>query len=120
MLEVNILKSRKRPHFAKDEDGKWTAYVRVADQNFQANRILIKVWNHTGSEKGTLLKYGKEERALIHYLETNPCITLSKFTKIAYTTRQIAESILVKLITINVIDIQITDKMFFFKLRSDG
>jgi predicted HTH transcriptional regulator len=120
VLEVNILKSRKRPHFAKDEDGKWTAFVRVADQNFQANRILIKVWKHNGSEKGTLLKYGKEEKALINYLETNPYITLSKFTKIAHTTRQIAETILVKLITINVIDIQITDKMIFFNLRANG
>lgn len=117
VLEVSISKSRKRPHYAKDNEGKWIAYVRVADQNFQANRILIKVWNHSGNTEGTFLKYGKEEKVLIDYLEKYPFITLAKYTRIARTTRQIAEIVLVKLITMHVLDIQVTEKMIYFKLK---
>ncbi|MBN1413673.1 MAG: ATP-binding protein [Bacteroidales bacterium] len=118
VLEAIIQKSHNRPHYALDENGKWTAFVRVADQNFQANRILIKVWNKYNNPRGILLKYGKEEKVLITYLEKNPFITLSKFVKIAHTSRHIAEIILVKLISLNVVDIQVTEKAVLYKLRS--
>jgi predicted HTH transcriptional regulator len=119
ILEATIRKSQNRPHFAKDEKGKWIAFVRVADQNLQANRVLLKVWNNRNNEKGTLLKYGAEEKSLITYLEKNPYITLSKFTKIAHTTRHIAEIILVKMISLNVIDVQVTEKGVLYKLRPE-
>lgn len=91
VLETTIRKSQNRPHYAKDENGNWIAFVRVADQNLQANRVLLKVWNNRKDKKGTLLKYGLEEKSLITYLERNPFITLSKFTKIAHTSRHIAD-----------------------------
>jgi predicted HTH transcriptional regulator len=118
VLEATIRKSQNKPHFAQDDKGKWVAFVRVADQNFQANRIILKVWNNSSKTKGTLLKYGNEEKALIAYLEKNPFITLSKFTRIAHTTRHIAETILVKMISLNVIDVQVSEKGVLYKLRS--
>jgi len=119
VLEATIRKSQDRPHFAQDEEGNWIAFVRVADQNFQANRIILKVWNSKNKSGGTLLKYGHEEKALIAYLEMNPFITLSRFTRIARTTRHIAETILVKMISLNIIDVQVTEKGALYKLRSD-
>ena len=119
VLEATIQKSIKRPHYAKDDEGKWIAFVRVADQNLQANRVLLKVWNNRNSKKGTLLKYGNEERSLISYLEKNPFITMSKYTKIAHTSRHIAETILVKMITLDIIDVQVTEKAVLYKLRPD-
>ena len=119
VLEATIKKSQNKPHFALDEKGKWIAFVRVADQNFQANRIILKVWNNHNKTTGTLLKYGHEEKALIVYLENNPFITLSKYTRIAHTTRHIAEKILVKMISLNVIDVEVTERGVLYKLRSD-
>jgi len=119
VLEAIIRKSQNRPHYAKDEEGNWIAFVRVADQNLQANRVLLKVWNNRNNQKGTLLKYGIEEKSLITYLEKNPYITLSKFTKIAHTSRHIAEIILIKMICLNVIDVQVTEKAVLYKLRPE-
>jgi predicted HTH transcriptional regulator len=118
VLEATIGKSNNRPHYARDDSGNWIAFVRVADQNFQANRVLLKVWNNIKNQEGTLLKYGKEEKALIAYLEENPYITMSKYLKIAHTTRHIAETILVKLITLSIIDIEVTEKAVLYKLRT--
>jgi predicted HTH transcriptional regulator len=119
VLEVSISKSKRRPHYAKDDNGKRIAYVRVGDQNFQANRILIRVWNNALNKQGTLLKYRQEEEALIHFLEQNPFITLTRFIKVAHTTRQIAETILIKLITMNIIDVEVTEKAVYYKLRTE-
>lgn len=118
VLEVNILKSKSKPHYAKDEKGNWIAYVRVADQNFQANRLLIRVWNNEINKKDVLLKYSDEVKKLVDFLEDRPHITLSKFTRIAHITRKVAENILVKMISMNVIDIELTEKAVFFKLKS--
>ena len=119
VLEATIRKSPNRPHYAKDDEGNWIAFIRVADQNLQVNRVLLKVWNNKNSKKGTLLKYGNEEKSLITYLEKNQYITLSKFTKIAHTSRHIAETILVKMITLNVLDVEVTEKAVMYKLRPE-
>ncbi|MBN2275222.1 MAG: ATP-binding protein, partial [Bacteroidales bacterium] len=120
VLEAIISKSKKRPHYAKDEKGKWIAFVRVADQNFQANRIILKVWNNSHNYKGTFLKYGREEKVLVTYLEKNPFITLSKFTRIAHTTRHSAETILIKMISLNIIDVQVTEEGALYMLRPEN
>jgi len=51
VLEATIRKSQKRPHYAKDDEGNWIAFIRVADQNLQANRVLLKVWNNKNSKR---------------------------------------------------------------------
>jgi predicted HTH transcriptional regulator len=44
ILEARIEKSSSPPHYARSEDGKWLAYIRVNDENMLANNIMIKVW----------------------------------------------------------------------------
>ncbi len=117
ILEVEIPTSKSRPHFAKGEDGDWTAFVRVGDQNIQANRILVNVWKNEGKKKGAFLNYGREEKTLIDFLTENENITLSRFMKMARTNRSQAEKILVNLILMDVIDVELTDKTAFYRLN---
>lgn len=37
ILEVDVLKSLRRPHAAQDDKGIWHIYIRVGDQTLQAN-----------------------------------------------------------------------------------
>jgi predicted HTH transcriptional regulator len=117
VLEVEIPNSKSKPHFAKDENGDWIAYVRVGDQNIKANRVLIDVWRNRGRNNGVWLNYGQEEKSLIDYLKENEKITLTGFTRIARINRSNAEKILVKLILMKVIDVEITEKTLYFKLN---
>lgn len=117
VLEIEIPVSRKRPHFAKDDKGTWIAYVRVRDENIKANRIIVEVWKSQGRKKGVLLNYGKEEEALIDYLNEHGIISLSTYTRIAKTSRARAEKILARLIAIKVLDFEINDKTIYFKLN---
>jgi predicted HTH transcriptional regulator len=117
ILEIEIPASKSRPHFAKNEADEWTAYVRVADQNIQASRILVNVWKNEGRKKGVLLSYGREEKILMEYLTDNETITLSRFVKVARTSRLQAERILVNLILMNVISVELTEKATHYRLR---
>ena len=92
-------------------------YIRVADQNLLANRVLLKFWEKDKQSKGVYLKFTEKEKMLLEYLEHNPVITLSKFSRIAGISRSKAESILVKFMLLRTIDIIITDNQTFYSLR---
>jgi predicted HTH transcriptional regulator len=116
ILELNIPKSSQKPHFALTEDKRWMVYIRVNDQNLLANSILLKVWQQKKEEQPVYLEFTTNEKLLLTYLEDAPYITISKFCKIAMISRKEAESILVKLISINVLKIEFTEKQVFYKL----
>jgi predicted HTH transcriptional regulator len=118
ILEVEIPTSKFRPHFAKGEEGDWIAYVRIGDQNIQANRVLVNVWKNEGKKKGGWLNYGREEKSLMDFLAENERITLTGFIKVARTSHSQAERILVNLILMNVITVELTDKAVFYRLNS--
>ncbi len=117
VLEVDVPMSKNRPHFARDDDDQWVAYVRVGDQNIKANQVLINVWKRKGMQKGILLNYGREEKALLAYLSENENITLSKFTRLARINRAHAERLLINLILMQVVEMEITERAVFYKLK---
>ena len=117
ILEVIILRSADRPHFAQQQDGTWLSYHRVGDQNFVANRILLRVWKSEHAPKGVYLKFTDPERFILGHLETNPSITLSKFMRLAGISRNKAESILVRFILLKMIRMNFTENLTFFTLN---
>lgn len=120
VLEIDIPASDQRPHFAKNDAGEWTAFVRVADENIQADRVLVSFWKRIG-ESGIMLNYGKEEKILMSYLAEHERVTLSHFMRIARTGRNEAEDILVNLLLMKVIIVEITpDKVYFRLAAKDG
>ncbi len=117
ILEIIILKSSARPHFAQQKEGNWLAYHRVKDQNFVVNRILMRVWKLEQAPKGVYLKFTDPEKFLLEYLETNRSITLSKFMRLAGISRNKAENILVRFILLKILLMNFTDNLTFFTLN---
>jgi predicted HTH transcriptional regulator len=92
-------------------------YIRVADQNLLANRVLLKVWERENKPKGVFLKFTEKEKILLEFLEKNPTITVSRFCRMARISRQKAEDILVKFILLKTIYIIFTEKQTFYSLK---
>lgn len=103
VLEIFIEASTNKPHFAKDENGKWMAYIRIKDENVLAHKIQIEVWKKQNSPKGIYFSYSDDERALIEFLQLNDFITFSKFLRIAQISRRKAEDILSNFVIMDVI-----------------
>jgi predicted HTH transcriptional regulator len=115
ILEITITKSSDIVFWAPNKEGKWMVYVRVKDQNFTANKILLKVWEKKKSKNGVLVRYTEIEKQLFDYLAINQKITFSKFKKMVQVSRQKAERILVNLIVLNLIEIEFTENQVFYK-----
>ena len=117
ILEVEIIKGNERPYKAKNDDGKWLSYFRQSDQNLVANKVLLQVWRKEEKRSGVLVRFGKAENLLMHYLGENGSITLSKFRKIARISSYKAESILANLILFKVLIINASEKGFTYELN---
>lgn len=116
VLEVTVEKSNLRPHYAPDKDGNYKVFVRVADQNLLANRVLLQVWKHRKQGSAVKIRYREQEELLMHYLQDNAFITLSGFMRIAGIPRFMAERILVNFILLGIIRMDISEKQTIYML----
>lgn len=117
VLEVTIPRSEERPHKVKNEDGRWLAYLRKADQNLLANAVLLKVWKQKDGMKDAKVTYTEPERFLLSYLREHDSITFSRFYKLSKIDRKQAENILVQLVCWNVIEMDFSEKGCVYRLN---
>lgn len=103
VLEVIIEPSPEKPHFARDDEGKWWAYFRKDDENRLANKIMIEVWKREKSRDGILINYSDAEKCLLDYLETNEKISVSKYARIAHLSYKKAEEIIINFRSVRIL-----------------
>lgn len=115
VLEIQVVPSEKKPHFAKDENGKWIAYVRVNDENCVAHKIQVNVWKN--SKKPLHFTLTEIEKTLISYLSENLSVSLSKFIRLAHISRSKGEEILTNMAILNIILIDTTSEGTTFTLN---
>jgi predicted HTH transcriptional regulator len=119
VLEVNIEPSPEKPHFAKDDEGKWWAYFRKNDENRLANKIMIEVWKRQKSPEGILISYTEAEKCLLDYLESNEKISVSKFSRIAHSSYKKAEQIIINFRTLNILKDSYNDARIDYSLNEN-
>lgn len=119
VLEIGIEKGDKKPYFAKDENGKWLAYIRIGDENFLAHRIQIEAWKKENSTTGVCFSYSDDERLLIEYLQNNDSISFSKYMRLAQLSRKKTGDILSNFVVIDVLKIRTTNEGTTFVLNQD-
>ena len=119
VLEIQVKPSSCKPHFAKDENGKWLAYIRCADENLLAHKIQIEVWKKQKSLKGIYFSYSDDEKFLINYLRQNPSLTFSKFIRLAHISRKKAEEILSNFVALRVLKIETSNDGTLFSLNEN-
>lgn len=117
VLEVTIPQARKKPLYAKAENGRWMAYIRVNDQNILANAVMLNVWKLKNKTRGVYIRYGNREKQLLKILKENEVLTSKELSGITGIKKFIVERILVKLIVIGIVDIIFTEHHTHYKLK---
>lgn len=119
VLEVFVKSSESRPHYAQNDEKKWLAYIRKADENVMANKVLLKAWKLERNNKGMLFVYDEPRKVLVDYLNKHGIITLSKFSKVAQINRNNAENILAQFLNLKCIEINMDQQPITYSLRED-
>ncbi len=105
VLEVTIPQAEHKPLYAKAENGRWMAYVRVNDQNILANAVMLNVWKSKSRIRGVYIRYGTKEKILLKVLKENKSLTSREIADLSGIKKYIVERILVKMIIVGVVDI---------------
>lgn len=116
IIECFVKPGDDKPYYAKGEDGKWWAYVRVKDQTLLASKIVLDVLRRQSSGHPTVIEYSSKEQALLEYLRENDRITMQKFRKLVNISTRRASKILVNLISAGVIRSHTTEKTEYYTL----
>lgn len=116
ILECKVPEGDDKPYYAKDDEGKWWAYVRVNDKTLLASKIVLDVLRRQASGRGTLIEYGSKEKAILEYLAQNERITLDQYRKMINVSRRRATKIVVNLISAGVIRSHTTEKKEYYTL----
>lgn len=117
VLEIYIAPGDSRPYLAPDKDGKFKAYIRVADENILANDELILAWRKSRSAQGTLLRLDKPVKFLFAYLEQQPTISLSQFRRKAHIKLFTAKQILSDLISMHILEYTVINKQILYQIK---
>ncbi|MBN2683278.1 MAG: ATP-binding protein [Bacteroidales bacterium] len=117
VLEIDINKSDKMPHYAKNEEGKWLAYIRTGDKNLLVNRIQLQVWKREKFGKPVFIEFRENERLLFDYLDRKKEISLPKLLKLTRMKKQDAEQLLIDLILLQIIEIEFREQITVYKFK---
>jgi hypothetical protein len=120
VLEVYVPPGDAKPYFSQDDDGKWLVYIRVADQNLLANRIIIEIMKRQRKKQSTLIHYRELETLLLNKLKEDKRITLKDFVSFARIPKWKAEKIIINLASIGIIGIEVTPVQTFYYLTDEN
>lgn len=116
LIECKIPEGLDKPYYARGDDDKWWAYVRVKDQSLLASKIVLDVLKRSSSSAENVFKYTRHEEILLSYLRENDRITIKEYCQKANLSKRRASRILVNLISMGVIRNHTTEKAEYFTL----
>ncbi len=117
VLEVQIKRSDRGPHYAQDNEGKWWAYLRKDDENILASKVQLEVWKKKRSPKGALIRYSDVQRGILKCLQENEPCSLNQIAKQAKLPYRKAERVVVQLILADVVKMEMVEKSVVYFLN---
>lgn len=117
ILIVQIEESDQKPIYAKDESGKYLAYLRIKDENILVTPVHLRVWQQSGNPLGELIEYTEREHLLLDLLKENDQLSLNRYCRLAHISRRAAEHLLAKFIRYDIVEAVFEGHKFHFRLK---
>ncbi len=112
VIRAEIDPSPIRPVQARDTDGSWKAFYRVADENILASPLMVKAWRRAASGKPIAFSLGNAENAILTHLRESGPASLEEIMTLAHLSRASAEDIITRLYSLHIIHFPFIDRQF--------
>ena len=116
VLEVYVPPGNNKPYLAKADDGKWLGYLRVDDENFLSDPVLLQYWRDNNETRKTFIKYTEDDKHLMILMEAKPSITYKKLCKNTDVARVKITHSLAKLLRWQIIDYEVDENGIYYFL----
>ena len=119
VLEITNEASNEKPHFAKDDNGKWLKKKKKNDENKLANKVMLEVWKKNNQQEGILIHYSENEKCLLDWLEKNKSVSVSRFAGLAHMSFFRAEEVIIEFIILGILRIDTKGANIIYSLNEN-
>lgn len=104
VVRCSIPKAARRPVEVKEEDGRWKAYFRVADENVAAHPLMVRAWRllEEGEARGGIA-FSAVESSLLAALNRRGTATVEELMLDAHLSQAAAEDTIVRLASLGLV-----------------
>lgn len=106
VLLAEIPESDAKPHYARNEEGKWWVYIRVADESILAGKVVVDVLRRQRDPQGVLINYSDKQRELLAYFQDNSQPGLMELCKHLRLSRRKTQRLLTDLILAGLVGVK--------------
>lgn len=106
VLKVDIAESINKPVKSIDDNGKFKAFYRIADENVLVTSFHAKALNKNRDTTSHIIIIEDYERNLIQYLNNCGGITIFGYMKLSHISRKDAEKSVIKLYDLHIINLE--------------
>lgn len=115
ILVVKIPQGKNRPYYAKDENGKWIAYIRYKDNTIHAGTVTLESFKKI--KKDILIKYNEIERNILVFISENPLCNLNTIVKEVSKPRFLIIKILSNLVATKIVKTVYRNNKEYFEIE---
>ena len=102
-----------RPVRAKMEDGRYCAFVRIADENIVASPVQMELWRREQQGTSAVFTFTDEQHQLLTAIAAHADgVTLGSFVRLSHLPRRKAVALLADLITFGLVEERFVDHRF--------
>lgn len=112
VIRVEIAPAAHRPVLARETDGAWRAYYRVADENIAAHPLMVSAWRKKASDRPALLTFSRADSLLLDALEREGSIDIERIPSLCVMSQASANDMVTRLYSMSVIDFRFIDRRF--------
>jgi len=119
ILIAEIEESTKKPHFARQINDSWIAYIRVKDKSIPAAKELVKLMRKSFREEDqnkVISSLSKQEKSMLNFLTVNDSITLREAMHVQNYSKRRASRILTALVKKNLIRVHDHEKETYWTI----
>ena len=111
VLRASIPRAARRPVECRDDDGRWRAYYRVADENIQAHPLMVRAWRQQCAQSPLAL-CGAEGSLLTAALARRGHASVEELMIDCHLSRGAAEEALTALVSAGIVGFEYHHPVF--------
>ena len=117
ILEVKIPESVNKPHLAPWKDNSWKAFVRIDDENFLADAVLLDIWKNQRKYHQVEISSFSEEESLLRFIEAEENVNIKQVIEFSKLNYHNAKRLVSNLVFLNILDYTIGKEGTTFNVR---
>lgn len=113
VLDVWIPESKSKPHLAPYDD-KWMSFIRVEDENFLTDPVILQYWKDQHTHSRRAIQYESEDKQILEFLKQTQDCTYKKVAKSLDLQRHLIIKGMAKLLRWEIIGYEIDDQGIYY------